>query len=304
MRSWITYKGLLTAIILFAGTWFAKGQELNCKVLVNADQIQTTERAVFKDMENAFAQFLNTRKWTDDVFNNEERIKCNILLNIDKMPSIGSFSATVQIQSARPVFNTNYEGIILNFADRDWQFEYVESQPLDFNENSFISNLSSMLAYYAYVIIGLDYDTFGDLGGTQYFQIAQNIVTNAQQSGRTGWSSLESNRNRFWLIEELMNTQMEPVRKGLYVYHRVAMDNFTRDQDKSREQILSVLADMKNVNDINPNSILIISFLDAKSDELVNIFSSGSISVRRQAYNLLVELDPTNRDSYSQILTN
>lgn len=278
------------------------GQELNCNVVVNADQIQTSERGVFKDMETSLSQFMSTRKWTNDLFTPEEKITCNMIITIDKMPSIGTFSATVQIQAARPIYNTNYESIIFNFADRDWQFEYVESQPLEFNENVFQNNLVAMMAYYAYVIIGIDYDSFGENAGTPYFQKAQNIVNNAQQSNRAGWDSFGSTRNRYWLVENLNNQQMSPLRKGLYEYHRLALDTYDTDQEKSRATILETLKEMKKVKDNYPNAILIISFMDAKTDELINIFSEGNLQVRREAYDVLTKLDPTQSDKLKTII--
>jgi hypothetical protein len=271
-------------------------------VVINADQVQTIERGVFKDMETAFSQFISTRKWTTDVFTPEERINCNIIITIDKMPSIGSFSASVQIQAARPVFNTNYESIIFNFADRDWQFEYVESQPLEFNENVYQNNLVSMLAYYAYMIIGMDYDSFGEAGGTPYFQKAQNIVDNAQQSNRAGWDAFGSTRNRYWLVENLNNQQFLGIRKGIYNYHRNGLDTYDSNKESSRTAILETIREMKKVKDRFPNSILIISFMDAKVDELINVFSEGSLQVRREAFDLLTQLDPTQTDKLKAIV--
>lgn len=184
------YKNILTvAALLFSMSIY--GQELNCNVQINAEQVQTSEREVFKDMETAFTQFMSTRKWTNEVVLPQERINCNLIITINSMPNIGSFSATVQIQSARPIYNSNYESIMFNFADREWDFEYVQSQPIEFTENNYINNLSSLLAYYAYIIIGLDYDSFGELSGAPYFLVAQNIVNNAQQANRTGWALLE-----------------------------------------------------------------------------------------------------------------
>jgi len=279
-------------------------QELNCNVIVNSDRVQTTERRVFTDMEVAFTQFLNERKWTNDIFESEERINCNMIITIESQPSIGIFNATVQIQSARPIYNTNYESILLNFADRDWQFQYVESQPLDFNDNSYINNLTSMLAYYAYIIIGLDYDTFGNLGGSLYIEKAWNVVINAQSSGRVGWEPLGSNRNRYWLAENLLNPLMIPIREGFYRYHRLAMDNFQKDADGGRKIVLKALEDLQKVARVKPNSILVVAFFDAKSDELINIFNEGNITVRRQAYDVLKDLDPSKTEKYSQIIKN
>ncbi|HCZ34986.1 MAG TPA: DUF4835 domain-containing protein, partial [Cytophagales bacterium] len=153
---------VLCVVILLAHSAIA--QELFFKVTVNADQIQTTDRAVFKDMERAFANFLNTRKWTSDSYKNHEKINCSLFLNISKMPSIGNFVANAQITAARPIYNSNYESVLMNFADRDWEFEYIESLPLEFNDNSYITNLTSMLGFYAYVVLAADYDSFGELG--------------------------------------------------------------------------------------------------------------------------------------------
>ena len=279
-------------------------QELNCNVIVNSDRVQTTERSVFKDMEVAFAQFLNERKWSNDIFESEERINCNMIITIESQPSIGIFNATVQIQSARPIYNTDYESILLNFADRDWQFQYVESLPLDFNENAYNSNLTSMLAYYAYIIIGLDYDTFGNLGGSPHIEKAWNVLINAQSSGRAGWEPVGSNRNRYWLAENLLNPQMLPIREGFYRYHRLAMDNFQKDPDGGRKIVLEALKDLQKVSRIKPNSILVVAFFDAKSDELINIFKEGNITVRRQAYDVLKDLDPSKTEKFSQIIKN
>ena len=264
------------------------GQELSCKVIVNDERVQSTERNVFREMETTFAQFMNDTKWTNDQFAVEERISSNIVITIESQPSIGIFNATVQIQSARPIYNTSYESLMLNFADRDWQFQYTESQPLNYTDNTFSSNLTSMLAYYAYIIIGLDYDSFSLLGGNPFFSKALNIVTLAQTSNAVGWQPFDSNRNRYWLIENLNNQQMEPIRNGIYNYHRLGLDIFTQDADKARREILDVLKNIQQVNEIRPSSILVIAFFDAKSDEIMHLFSDGNLQVRRDAYNILV----------------
>lgn len=281
-----------------------RAQELSCSVTINATQIPTSDRGIFKEMKNSIEQFMNGRKWTNDAFKSHERIKCNILITITKMPAIGSFDASVQVQSARPVYNTDYSSLLFNFADRDWEFEYIESLPLEYNDNTFTSNLTSMLAAYAYLIIGLDYDSFSELGGTPYYQKALQVVNNAQQSNRPGWQSLGSNRNRYWIIENFNNPQMVDLRKAIYAYHRLGLDSFDKTPDKSREIILKGLRDIKKVRDINPNSILVISFFDAKGKELANIFSDGNIQHRREAYDIMTAIDPTNRSTYEKIIRN
>lgn len=294
---------ILILLILCTSSWLY-GQEFNFIVKVNAGRAQTSDRNIFTDMETAFAQFLNTRKWTNDVYNAKERINCNLVLTIEDMPSIGNFKATVQIQAARPVFDSNYQSLLLNFADRDWQFEYLESQPLEFTENMFTNNLTSMLAFYAYVILGLDYDSFGKLQGNPYFEKAFNIVTNAQQSNFSGWKQFDSNRNRYWLAENLMNQQVLPLREAIYTYHRQGMDTFTKSPDEARKTILEALKNIKKVSEVRPNTIAIIAFLDAKTDEMVNIFSQGDMQVRREAYTILSALDPTKISKMAPMIKN
>lgn len=291
---------LLLIVAPFAG----RAQELNCIVSINSSQVQTSDRGIFDDMKVAIEQFMNGRKWTGDSFKSHEKINCTLLITITKMPAIGNFTASVQVQSARPVFNSNYSSLIFNFADRDWEFEYIESLPLEYNDNAFTSNLTSMLAFYAYVILGFDYDTFSELGGTTYFQKALNVVNNAQQSLRPGWQQLGSNRNRYWLIENIINPQMQELRKAMYSYHRLGLDTFDQDPDKSRQVILGGLKEIQKIRDINPNSILIVGFLDAKSKEVANIFSDGNIQIRREAYDVITAIDPTNNTLYAKILQN
>lgn len=293
----------ILVFFLAATISLAYSQELNFKIIVNADQIQTTDRAIFRDMERAFANFLNNRKWTADSYKNYEKISGTLFLNITKMPSIGNFTANAQITAARPVFNTNYETVLLNFADREWEFEYIESLPLEYNDNSYISNLTSMLAFYAYIVLGMDYDSFSEMGGTPFFQKALSVVNNAQSSNRLGWQALGSNRNRYALIENLNNPQMIELRKNTYRYHRQALDSFDKTPDDSRKIVLEVIKNVKNVWSIYPNSIFVISFFDTKAAELVNIFSDGNISVRREAYDILNTIDP-KRNIYQKIISN
>jgi hypothetical protein len=293
---------ILILFVLASTSCFS--QELNCTVTINATQIPTSDRGIFRDMKIAIEQFMNTRKWTNDTYKVYEKINCKILLTITKMPAIGSFQATVQVQSARPVYNSNYSSLVFNFADREWEFEYIESLPMEFNDNTYINNLTSMLAVYAYLIIGVDYDTFSELGGTPYFQKALAVVNNAQQSNRPGWQAQASNRSRYWIVENFNNAQMVDLRKALYSYHRLALDTFDKDPEKSRTLILKGLKDIKKIRDINPLSVLVVSFFDAKGKELANLFSSGNIQIRREAYDVITAIDPSNRSSYEKMIQN
>lgn len=292
----------LVSIFLLCIAISSAAQELNSRVIVDAQQIETSERKVFEDMENEFEQFLNTTKWTDDTFAEEEVIDCNFLITISEMQGVGVFSATVQVLSSRPVYNSSYESLLLNFADRDWDFEYVKSQPLQFNENTFISNIVSLLSYYAYVIIGFDYDSFSELGGNPYFEKAFEIVNVAQNTAFEGWSQFNNVRNRYWLIENLRSPQLEPVRLALYKYHRKGLDTSTEDKEASEKIILECLSDIQKANRAKPRSILVIAFMDSKADELIQIFRDSDLPTRRQAYNLLNNIDPARSDQFKALI--
>ncbi len=277
-------------------------QELRTRVIINADQVETTERGIFQEMEVALTEFLNNQKWTPDLFEEEERINCNFIINISSIIGIGRYEASVQILSSRPIYNTDYETVLFNFADRDWAFEYVSSQPLLYNDNSFLNNLTSMLAFYAYIIIGLDYDSFEELGGDIYFQRAWQVVTNAQQTGFPGWEQFNSIRNRYWLAENLLNNTMEPIRRAYYQYHRLGLDQLAEKPDDARKNILESIQLVQKANNALPRSILTISFLDAKADELAQVFSEGNLGERRQAYNVLTDIDPTKSDIFEVMI--
>lgn len=307
MKKGRTLRSLLAgAMILWFGMT-AQAQELRCNVVVNTNQIQDNvqiaDKQIFTDLQQVISEFMNTRRWTEDRFGTEERINCNLIINITKVPSIGVFEANAQIQSSRPIYGTSYESILLNYIDRNWKFQYTPAQPLDFNENIFTSNLAALLGFYANVIIGLDYDSFGRMGGSTYIRKALNIAMNAGQdpSGGPGWRASEDNRNRYWLVENLNNQQMEPVREGLYIYHRQGMDNYLNNPDQARAQILGVLNTFKQVNQLKPSAILTNTFFDSKSNELINIFSEAAPQEKVQAYNLLIELDPTQTERYKKL---
>jgi len=300
-----TRKTYTLILLMLAAALRLSAQELNCIVTINSSQVQTSDRGIFRDMKTNIELFMNTRKWSGDAYKNYERINCNMLITITKpTASVTNFSASVQIQAARPVYNTNYSSLIFNFADRDWEFEYIESLPLEFNDNTYTTNLTSMLALYAYMIIGVDYDTFTELGGSPFFQKALAVVNNAQGANRPGWQPLNSNRNRYWIVENFNNGQMTEMRKAIYAYHRLGLDTFDKDPDKSREIILRGLKEVKKVRDINPTSVIVVSFFDAKSKELANVFSSGNIQVRREAYDIITAIDPSNRAAYEKMIQN
>ncbi|MEX0883136.1 MAG: DUF4835 family protein [Cyclobacteriaceae bacterium] len=279
-------------------------QQLDFSVTINSERARTQDRDIFDKMKASFEQFLNGRNWTDDEFKPEERIKGNLLITINEMPQVGVFSATVQIQTVRPVYGSNYESLLLNFADRNWSFEYVESQPLEFNQYSFLNNITSLLAFYAYIALGLDYDTFSPRGGNPYFETANNIVANAQQSSRPGWNQNPSDkRNRYWLSNDLYNSQvMAPVRDAYYLYHRKGLDLLSTNPEEGYRNILEAIVKVSEANQVQPNSILTISFIDAKSDEISKILKSASPELRQEAVEVLLKVDPNNARKYNDIL--
>lgn len=293
--------GLLLLVSLFHSV---SAQQLNFTVTINSDRANTQERAIFENMKTSFEQFLNGRNWIEDEFSTQEKIKGNLLITINEMPSVGLFNATVQVQTLRPIFGSNYESLLFNFADRNWTFEYVESQPLEFNRFSFLDNISSLLAYYAYITIGIDYDSFSLRGGDSFFEIANNIVSNAQQSPRPGWNQNPSDRrNRYWLINDLYSSQaMVSVRDAYYLYHRQGMDLLTIKPEEAYKNILEAIKKVAEANKTQPNSILTITFMDAKSDEISKILHKASLEIRTEAVEILLQVDPNNAGKYNDIL--
>ena len=289
-------------LFFFSFQSISYSQELNASVIINSDNVETSEKYIFDEMEIEFQQFLNNQKWTQETYNNEEKIKCNFIINIINLPSISNFDASVQILSSRPIFNSSYESIVINHGDKDWSYEYVSSQPLEFNENNFNNNITSLLAFYAYIIIGMDNDTFEKYGGEKYFQKAWKIVNNAQQSNYIGWDQFGSNNNRYWLAENLLNPELKTVRSSYYNYHINGLDIFESNSEKSRDNIINDLKNIFEVNNIKPNTILIKSFINSKSNEIINIFSKGIINKRKEAYNLLLKIDPSKTEEFSKIL--
>lgn len=292
---------LLLFVFSVSAGW---AQELDCRVQVNALQLQTTERRVLEEMEDEFSRFINERKWTDGEFQNIEKIKCAIIINMESQPDVSSFKASVQVLSVRPVYGTTYETSIINFADRDFDFDYTQSQPLNYSENSFTSNITSLLAYYAYMILAYDYDTFEKRGGERLFERSWQVVSLAQQSGYSGWDQFSSVRNRYWWSENAIDQVMQSFREAMYMYHREGLDIMSEKPEEGRTKILEALKLIAKVNKSKPRSIMVISFLDAKTTELVSVFSEGNMNTRREAYEILKALDPARDDEFKKILTN
>jgi len=277
-------------------------QELYCQVQINTQQVQGTDKKVFETLRSAVFEFMNQRKWTEYKYSNEERIECTMLINITRRNSSDDFSAELNMALKRPVFNSTYNSTLLNYVDKDFRFTYVEYQPLDFIENTHTSNLTSVLAYYAYIFIGLDFDSFVQSGGNPYFEKAESIVNAAQGSGEIGWKSFDSQQNRFWLVANLMNPTHSNIRKFMYEYHRMGMDVMYSDNVKGRAAMLKAVNYLVEVKNNYPNLFFLQLIMDAKSDEFINVFSEATSSEKTRAMNALKKLDPANASKYDEIM--
>lgn len=297
-------KKCLYLFLLLLIQFKAFSQELNFSVIINSDRARTQETAVFEDMKINFEQFLNGRNWTTDQFQALERIKGNMLITINDMPQLGFYNATVQIQTVRPVHGTSYETMVLNFIDRNWTFEFLQSQPLEFNRFSFLNNISSLLAYYAYIALGFDYDTFSLRGGDTFFEIANTIVNNAQQSPRPGWGPSQADRrNRYWLINDIYTSSVfAPIREANYLYHRRGLDLLLTNPDEAYKNIVQAIRLVSEANESQPNSIFTIAFVDSKGDEISKILRGASKEIREEAVELLLRVDPNNARRYNDLL--
>ncbi len=289
---------------LFLLVGIVKAQELNFTVTINSERSNLQNTDIFNQMKASFEQFLNGRSWTTDEFRPEERIKGNLLITINEATTVGSFSATVQVQTVRPVYGTNYESLLFNFADRTWNFEFIESQPLEFNRFTFLNNISSLLAYYANIALGLDYDSFQNKGGDPFFAVANDIVNNAQQSGRAGWGQSNSDRrNRFWLINDIYTSSVySSIREAYYLYHRQGLDILQIDPEKAYQNMLEAIRLVAEANKAQPNGIFTISFMDAKGDEIAQVLKNAPFEIRTEAVELLLEVDPNNARKYNELL--
>jgi hypothetical protein len=285
-------------------SFLAFSQELRCNVQVITTQIQGTNKPIFTTLQRAIFEFMNNRTWTNHVFQNQERIEANILLNLTEQIGSDEFRGTIQIQARRPVFNSSYNTVLFNYFDNTLHFRYTETETLEFIETTHTSNLTSLLAYYAYIIIGLDYDSFTPLGGTEFFQKAETIVINAQNAIERGWKSFESNRNRYWLVNNLMDPKYASAREWIYQYHRLGLDRMSQRPAEARADIAESLLLLQRVFREKPDPFmhLLQVIFDAKSDEFVNVFSQSNPEELRRVVPMLREIDPAHTAKYQKLV--
>ena len=267
-------KFFIYILIIYLHCIQANSQELSAQVVVNSDLVNQTNQQIFKTLERSLNEFINTQVWTDQALLNQEKISCSFVFNLSAY-SNDQFEATLQVQSERPVFQTNYDTPVLNFLDKDIIFSYQEFQPLFYNESSFESNLISLVSFYAFIIIGLDADTFIQNGGNKYFEMARQVVNLSQTTSRKGWKPGDGLRNRFWLIDSLRSNTFKEYRQTLYDYHRLGLDQMTRDPVTGKTALMRAIQGLEPLFQRRPNAFLIQLFFDAKVEEIVNLFKEG-----------------------------
>lgn len=278
-----------------------QAQELNCVVDVNSRQVEGSERKIFQEMQKAVFQFVNGRKWTNDEYETFERIDCSILITLESRLGPNQFSGNIQVQASRPVYNTTYKTPILNVRDEDFVISYNQFEPLIFTENSYSGELVSILTYYIYMILGYDYDSFEREGGTPFFQQAQRIVSNAQSSSEKGWKASESQRNRYWLVENHMSARFKALRKTYYEYHRKAFDIMESDPDKGRNIISNSLQDLKQIHNVYPSSYNLQVFFFTKVQEISELYSEANPTEINDLTETLITIDPGNAGKYEKL---
>jgi len=296
---------VLTSFVLFISFPQLNSQELNCTVQISAQRIQGSNRQVFQTMQRAIYEFMNNTVWTNHVYSYSERIDCSIMINLTEQLSADEFRGTFQIISRRPVYNTTYNTTMLNFVDNNIQFQYVEFQPLEFDPTMHRSNLTSLLSYYAYLIMGFDYDSFSPRGGTEMFEMCERIVNNAQNVPEPGWKPYDGsrNRNRYWLVNNILNREYSNVRDYIYRYHINGLDRLESSITEARTDMVETLRLLQDVYRKRPDPFMyyLTIVMEAKKDELINIFSEAFPEEKSRAVQILAEIDPANKSEYEKI---
>jgi hypothetical protein len=293
-------KKLFLSICLIINVLQGSSQELNCNIQLNSDRIQGSNKSVFNTLQKSISEFINNRKWTDGTYANSEKIDCSMIIIVNSVEN-DMYTCEIQIQSRRPVYNTSYNTPLFNYRDTRFNFEYKEFDQLELNENTLNSNLTAVLAYYAYIIIGFDLDSFSRLGGSPYFQAAENIVNSAVGSNYAGWADPKSSRTRYTLVNNLMDDTFKKFRNYFYEYHRLGLDEMASNLVNARARIYEGLPILREANRARPSAVLISTFLDSKTDELINIFKKASSAEKTEAVKILTDVNPTLTNRFEEI---
>ena len=293
-----TYNFLILLLLFYSSP--LKAQELDAQVIVNSDLVNQTNQQIFKTLERSLSEFINTQVWSSKEFLNSEKITCSFIFNLSGYIN-DQFEATLQVQSQRPVFDTNYDSPTLNFLDKDVVFNYQEFQPLFFNKSSFESNLVSLISFYANIIIGLDADSFALKGGDRFYEQAFQIVNLAQITSRKGWKPSDGRRNRFWLIDSLRSNSFREFRIVFYSYHRKGLDQMTSNPKMGKIALMKSLQKLEPLFERRPNTFLIQIFFDAKVEEIVNFFREGPKVDFKKTEDILKKIAPFFGGRWKQI---
>lgn len=291
---------IFSFILFFSLVFVVQSQELNCIVKVNASQVSGTNTQVFKTLEKSLTDFVNKTDWTGQVYKLNEKINCSMVINVTGLDS-DKFTASIQVQASRPIYNSTFTSPIFNYYDKDFNFSYTEFQNLNFNPSSFDSNLVSVIAFYSYMIIGMDADTFSLNGGTSSFETAQEILNVAQTSGYKGWTQGDSNQNRFYLINDMLSNTYATYREAMFQYHFKGMDNMNKDLKVAKTDIKESIKMFTKIYSVRPNAFLTRVFFDAKTDEIISIFSGGPSIEIADLVECLNKISPTNSSKWSEI---
>lgn len=291
---------IVQLLIVFFVAAQLNAQELQCTITVNADKIPSSNKQIFKTLENSLNEFVNQKRWTNFKYEPQERINCNLTLTILEQ-SGDDFKGHIQIQSSRPVYNSTYLTPVFNFKDDNFSFQYTEFEPLQFNENNFESNLVSVVSFYVYTVLGMDADTFVLNGGTLFFTKAQNIVVQAQQSGYAGWNQNDGSKTRFIMIDNVLSPTYNLFRTAMYTYHLKGLDVMHKDKKQAKQKIAESIGFLKTIYDSRPSAFLLRVFMDSKADEIVNIFSDGPNYDTFKLKEDLLKISPLNAGKWNDI---
>ena len=297
------WKNCFVILFIIVGVdGFLQAQELRCNISITSQSIQTTNREIFNNMQRDMYEFLNNKRWSENVFTHDERIECSIQITLDEQMGSDQFKGTMQVRVARPIYGSSYNSVLLNVKDNDIEFTYREFEPLEYNESGQNTNLVNLLAFYANVLVGLDYDSFSLMGGNEFYNKAEAIVAYCQNSRESGWKSFEDRRNRYWLINNLQDRSYAPIRECIYRYHRLGLDVMSDNVVDGRLAIVESLELIRKANRSKPNSYLVQVFFDAKADEIVHIFKPAFTDERKRLYNIVTEINPANNSKYSALV--
>lgn len=295
-------KFFLAVLALFVAVGVS-AQELNARVEINTDKIEGSNKDVFTTLQNDLAEFMNSRKWTDAVFANEERIDCSFILTINNY-SGNTMSGNLQITASRTVYNSSYTTPIFNFKDDNFSFSYAQYDRLEFNENQYESNLMSIMAFYSYIILGVDFDTYSRFGGQKYFEKAELVANLARTSDDAGWKAYDSDKNRYALISNYMDNGLRGLRELFYDYHRLGLDMMSQNVENGKTQILSSLPALQSMNSAKPFSVSLQNFANCKLNELVDMFRNSSASDKQKVYEILSSVLPTQTSKMKDLTSN